>query len=52
MPDKEKETNRQLQDVDKLEKFKMDLRNDAQVINEQRDQANEDSRFINVPGGQ
>jgi len=52
MPDKQKETDRGLEDTDKLEKFKMDLRNDAQVINEQRDQANEDSRFINVPGGQ
>ena len=39
MPDKQKETDRRLKDVDKLEKFKKDLTNDAQVINEQRDQA-------------
>ena len=52
MPEKNKETDRRLGDVDKLEKFKKDLTNDAQTISEQRDQANEDSRFINVPGGQ
>jgi len=52
MPEENKETDRRLGDVNKLEKFKKDLTNDAQVINEQRDQANEDSRFINVPGGQ
>ena len=55
------ETDRQLDDegssseeksLAKLEKFRVDLANDANVIQEQRDQANEDSRFINVSGAQ
>ena len=35
-----------------LDLFKLDISNDADLTWEQRDQANEDMRFVNVPGGQ
>ncbi len=35
----------------KLDKFKMDIINDADDLSEQRDRANAEMRFINVPGG-
>ena len=37
---------------DKLEVFKTDIKEDADVTSEQRYQANRDMRFVNVPGGQ
>lgn len=37
---------------EQLEAFKRDVANDADVLLEQRDHANEDMRFINVDGGQ
>lgn len=47
------ETNREDFDSDeeKLDKFKQDVSRDANVVDEQRDQANEDMRFVNVTGG-
>ena len=36
----------------KLDIFKLDIMRDAEVTWEQRDQANEDMRFVNVDGGQ
>ncbi len=36
---------------ERLIRFKMDIINDADVINEQADKANEDMRFVNVSGG-
>ncbi len=38
-------------DQEKLELFKNDLTSDADVSDETRDAANEDMRFVNVPGG-
>lgn len=38
-------------DGDKLDKFKADIAKDADVVDEQRRQANEDMRFVNVTGG-
>lgn len=38
-------------DAEKLEQFKLDLTNDADVMDNQRDKANEDMRFTNVAGG-
>lgn len=38
-------------DAEKLDKFKRDIIKDADVVDEQRDQANEDMRFTNVTGG-
>lgn len=40
-----------LQGDGKLDKFKLDIAKDADVVDEQRDQANEDMRFVNVTGG-
>ena len=40
-----------LDEAEKLNKFKLDISRDADVVDEQRDQANEDMRFVNVPGG-
>lgn len=46
------ETNREdLDDDEKLDKFKQDVSRDANVVDEQREQANEDMRFVNVTGG-
>ena len=39
-------------DNEKLERFKQELARDADILAEQRDQANEDMRFVNVTGGQ
>lgn len=36
---------------DKLARFKLDIVNDADVVDDQRDKANEDMRFVNVTGG-
>lgn len=36
---------------EKLNKFKLDVSSDADVVDDQRDQANEDMRFVNVTGG-
>ncbi len=36
---------------EKLDKFKLDITKDADVVDDQRDQANEDMRFVNVTGG-
>jgi len=38
-------------DDEKLNKFKLDISKDADVVDDQRDKANEDMRFINVSGG-
>ncbi len=35
----------------RLQEFKEDITNDADVVSDQRDKANEDMRFINVSGG-
>lgn len=40
-----------LDEDEKLDKFKLDISRDADVTDEQRDQANEDMRFVNVTGG-
>ena len=40
-----------LDDDEKLNKFKLDVASDADIVDEQRIQANEDMRFVNVPGG-
>lgn len=36
----------------KLQRFKTEAAKDADALEEQRDQANEDMRFVSVPGGQ
>jgi len=36
---------------EKLDKFKLDIVRDAGLVDEQREQANEDMRFVNVTGG-
>ncbi len=51
MSERAKETNNIALD-DRLEKFKNDLRKDALAVEEQRETANEDMRFVNVIGGQ
>ena len=51
MPDREVTEVESLSDDERLDKFKLDISNDADVVDEQRDQANEDMRFINVSGG-
>ena len=38
-------------DAEKLERFKKELIDDSDVVDNQRDKANEDMRFINVAGG-
>ncbi|MCK5445214.1 MAG: hypothetical protein KAI73_06285, partial [Rhodospirillaceae bacterium] len=38
-------------DAEKLGKFKLDISRDADLVDEQREQANEDMRFVNVTGG-
>ena len=38
-------------DEDRLDKYKLDINNDADDQADQRDKANADFRFINVPGG-
>lgn len=38
-------------DEEKLGRFKLDIINDADVTDDQRDNANEDMRFVNVDGG-
>jgi len=38
-------------DDEKLDKFKLDITRDADLVDEQREQANEDMRFVNVTGG-
>lgn len=40
-----------LTDDEKLSQFKIDITNDADVVSDQRDKANEDMRFIHVSGG-
>ena len=40
-----------MSDEERLDKFKLDIINDANATDEQRDQANEDMRFIHVTGG-
>lgn len=40
-----------LDDDDKLDKFRNDITKDADVVDEQRDKANEDMRFVHVSGG-
>ncbi len=40
-----------LDDDDKLGAFKRDIAKDADIVDEQRDKANEDMRFVNVTGG-
>jgi len=40
-----------MSDAEKLDKFKLDISRDADVVDDQRDQANEDMRFVNVTGG-
>ncbi len=37
--------------AERLEKFKQDIQNDADMMIDQRDKANEDMRFVNVTGG-
>jgi len=37
--------------MEKLERFKLDIINDGEVVDDQRDMANEDMRFVNVGGG-
>ena len=44
-------TTENLDTADKLEKFKADIVTDADDLSEQRDLANEDMRFLSVPGG-
>lgn len=44
-----KQTN--LDDDEKLSQFKVDVTNDADIVSDQRDKANEDLRFIHVSGG-
>lgn len=44
-------TSENLDPDEKLAKFKKDIADDANVVSEQRDQANEDMRFVNVTGG-
>jgi len=39
-------------DSDKLGQFRIDIVSDAEVVEDQRDKANEDIRFVNVDGGQ
>lgn len=41
----------QLDDDEKLSQFKLDITNDADIVSDQRDKANEDLRFIHVSGG-
>lgn len=41
-----------LDEDEKLEKFMRDISSDANVVDDQRIQANEDMRFVNVTGGQ
>lgn len=38
-------------DLSKLEQFKEDIARDSEVTEQQREQANEDMRFVNVTGG-
>lgn len=38
-------------DDEKLDKFKADVARDADIVEDQRDKANEDMRFVNVDGG-
>ncbi len=40
-----------IEEDDKLSKYKTDLSNDAEVVDDQRFAANEDMRFVNVDGG-
>ena len=39
------------ENAEKLGRFKLDITRDADIVDEQRDQANEDMRFVNVTGG-
>lgn len=48
---KENEETPKIDDDEKLDKFKADIINDADLVEEQSDKANEDMRFINVDGG-
>jgi len=41
----------EMTDAEQLDKFKLDVNRDANVVDDQRDQANEDMRFVNVTGG-
>lgn len=43
--------DRNLDEDEQLSKFKLQISKDADVVAEQRDQANEDMRYSNVPGG-
>ena len=36
---------------DRLKEFKLDLSDDADALEDQKDRANEDMRFVNVDGG-
>lgn len=38
-------------DAERLERYKLDVEKDADIVSEQRDCANEDMRFVNVTGG-
>lgn len=42
---------KKLNDDEKLSAFKLSITNDADVVSDQRDKANEDMRFIHVSGG-
>lgn len=51
MSEKAVTTDENLDDNEKLAKFKLEISKDAGAVDEQRWQANEDMRFVNVTGG-
>lgn len=50
--DTPRERNLSAKDAENLDKWKLDINEDAETVDDQRDKANEDFRFINATGGQ